>query len=164
MVPVTRKGKCIDARASMRRSAMSTMNRLLVVCLALFWATMSIMSCKSNGGGSSSQTPQAAGITRHAFLTDKLVVSDTPPVSSATGTAAVTLDTATGKLTGTVTLANLTNAATSVHINDGDVGSNGAPIVSLVETPAGSGTWTIPDTAVLNAAQQDRFKAAGLYV
>ena len=112
-----------------------------------------------------SELTQSTAITRHAFLNDKLVVSDTPPVSSATGTAAVTLDTATGKLTGAVTLTNMTNAVTSVHINDGDVGSNGAPVVSLVETPAGSGTWTIPDTAAaLIAAQQDRFKTAGLYV
>jgi hypothetical protein len=144
------------------------MNRLLMIALALFCAAAAVASCKSKGGDSGGQTPQplqSAGITRLTFLNAKQIVSAAPPVSSATGTAAIALDTATGRLTGAVTLINATNAVTAVHVNDGDAGSNGDLVVSLVETPGGSGTWTIPDGAsALTAAQMDRFKAAGFYV
>jgi hypothetical protein len=116
-----------------------------------------------NGAVQSAQQVPPRQIARSTFLNDKQVVT-TPSVSSAaTGTAAVSLDTTTGKLTGTVVLSNIT--ATAVHINDGDAGSNGSPIVSLTETPAGSGVWTIPDTmAALTPVVMNRFIAAGLYV
>ncbi len=144
---------------------MISMNRLLVISFALFCAIAPISACKSKGGGDTIQTSQSSGITHRSFLNDKQIVSDVPPVSSATGTAAVTLDAATGILTGSVTLSNITTTVTTVNINNGDVGTNGLLVVSLTETPAGSGTWIIPQTAVaLTAAQTDRFKAAGFYI
>jgi CHRD domain-containing protein len=103
--------------------------------------------------------------TRRALLNNIQVISLAPVLSAATGSATMVLDTTTSRLTGTVALSNMKNAVTAVHINEGDPGNNGDPVVSLVETPPGSGTWTVPDTAAaLTAAQQERFKAAGLYI
>jgi mono/diheme cytochrome c family protein len=148
-----------------REGAMNTVNRFLMMTLALFCSIAPITACSSKGGDTGGQTPQSAGITRHTFLNAKQIVSSAPPVSFATGTASMALDTATGRLTGTVTLSNATIAVTAVRINDSDAGSNGELVVSLVETPVGSGKWAIPETAAaLTAAQSDRFKAAGFYV
>jgi mono/diheme cytochrome c family protein len=142
---------------------MKSMNRLCIISLALFFAIVSITACKSKGGGESGAAPQSDLITRRALLNDKQVVSTAPVTSSATGTATVTLDPATNRLTGTVTVANLTDAA--VYISDGDAGSNGGLVVGLEETPPGSGTWAIRASAdALTAAQADRFRAAGFYV
>jgi mono/diheme cytochrome c family protein len=140
---------------------MNYLNRFLMVFLAFFFAAASMTACKSKSNG---ESPQTSGITRRAFLNDKQVVSASPVHSSASGTAMAVMDTATNRLTGTVALSsNVTGAA--VYISDGDAGSNGAFVVSLVETPSGSGIWTIPDTAgALSSAQADRFRAAGFYV
>ncbi|HEX9113856.1 MAG TPA: CHRD domain-containing protein, partial [Nitrospirota bacterium] len=147
---------------------MNPVKRFLTITFALFCATMPLAACSSNGGDSSGQLPQtsqSAGITRRTFLNTSQIVSSSPPVSSLTGTASMELDTATSRLAGGVTLSGAANAALAVHINDGDAGTNGDPVVSLTETPAGSGKWIIPDAAAaLSAAQAERFKAAGLYV
>lgn len=116
-----------------------------------------------NGTVQSPQSVLARQFARSTFLNDKQVVTTPSVISTATGTASITLDTATSKLTGTVVLSNIT--ATAVRINDGDAGSNGSQIVSLTETPAGSGVWTIPDTmAALTPLLMNRFIAAGFYV
>ena len=55
---------------------------------------------------------------------------------------------------------------TLAHIHDGDVGGNGAVIVNLAQTAAGSGLWSIPDSLaerVRTAAQVARFNTGGLY-
>jgi hypothetical protein len=144
------------------------MNRLLVLFFVLFFAIAPITACKSKGDDAGEQIPQpsqVSGLTRRAFLNDKQIVSTTSVLSAATGTAAITLDAATSRLTGSVTLSSPTNAVTAVHLNDADAGSNGAPVVSLAETPAGSGIWTVPETAAaLTASQADKFKAAGFCV
>src|SRR5512142_962508 len=141
---------------------MNIMSKFLIFLFACICAIAPFTACSSKGG--SGPTPQPSPVTRRSFLNDKQIVSDTPPASSATGTATVTVDTATGKLTGTVTLSNITAVAT-VQINDGDAGFNGDPVVALAETPAGSGIWTVPSTATaLTATQMDRFKAAGYYI
>src|SRR5512143_1934612 len=111
---------------SIRRPTMNSMNRLLVISFAFFCATAPIMACSSKGGGNG-PTPQSSVLTRRSLLNNKQIVSSTPPVSSSTGTAAVTLDTASGKLTGSVTLSNVTTTVTTVQINDGDAGTDGLP-------------------------------------
>jgi hypothetical protein len=88
-------------------------------------------------------------------------VQEVPAVASpATGKGSLTLDRATGALTGSVTLDGMT--ATSAHIHDGAAGANGGVIVTLAETSAG--VWSVPANTVLNAAQIASFGSGGLYV
>jgi hypothetical protein len=143
---------------------MNIVSKFLGLSIVFFCATVSITACSSKGGDNN-PAPTGPTITRRSLLNDKQIVSSTPPVSSATGTATVTLNAATGGLSGTVTLSNLTTAVLAVTINDGDFGVNGSPVVSLEETPLGSGIWTIPQTTTaLTAAQMDSYKAAGFHI
>jgi hypothetical protein len=127
------------------------------------WINMGAID--NDGVSQQPQTVPSRQYSRNAFLNDRQVVT-TPSVSSAaTGTATMVLDTAAKLLTGTVVLSNMTNTVTAVHINDGDADSNGDPVASLVETPAGSGVWTVPSTApALTQLQMDRFISAGFYI
>ncbi len=97
---------------------------------------------------------------RTANLTSTQV---TPPVASAgSGNAVLGMNTLTLALTGAVTISGL--AATAVRIHDGALGANGAALVSLTETPAGSGNWVVPGGTVLTSAQLTSFQNGALYV
>jgi len=97
---------------------------------------------------------------RTANLTSTQV---TPPVVSAgSGNAILGINTVGLALSGAVTIGGL--AATAVTINDGALGANGAVLVSLTETPAGSGNWVVPGGTVLSSAQLTSFQNGALYV
>lgn len=115
------------------------------------------------GGGSSTATTATTAaasdpVTRSVTLTGD---QEVPAVSTAaTGSGSLTLDRATGALSGSVTLNGMT--ASAAHIHQGAAGSNGGVLVNLTETA--SGTWSVPANTVLTAAQIDSFNAGALYV
>jgi hypothetical protein len=115
------------------------------------------------GGGSSPAatapaTSASDPVTKTVTLTGD---QEVPAVTTAaTGSGSLTLDRATGALSGSITLNGMT--ATAAHIHSGAAGSNGSVQVNLSETAPG--TWSVPANTVLNAAQIAGFNAGTLYV
>ncbi|HET7317941.1 MAG TPA: CHRD domain-containing protein [Nitrospirota bacterium] len=134
----------------------------VVWCIFIFTAA-ALAAC----GGKSSSAPETAPVakvTRDAFLTGSQVISIPPVSSRATGTFSLKLDSVTGQLSGSLKLSQMAHKVTAVGIREGAIGANGDLIVSLVETPAGSGVWTLPaDATALTTTQTDLFRNAGLY-
>ena len=88
---------------------------------------------------------------------------ENPPVlTAAGGNANFTVDPTSGEIFGSITTSEIT--ANAAHIHIGDAGINGAIIVGLTQTAAGSGVWTVPPNTALTGAQLTALKAGGLYV
>ena len=88
---------------------------------------------------------------------------ENPPVlTAASGNANFTVDPTSGEIFGSITTSDIT--ANAAHIHIGDAGINGAIIVGLTQTAAGSGVWTVPPNSALTGAQLTALKAGGLYV
>jgi hypothetical protein len=134
-----------------------------VLCVFICAAT-TLAAC----GGKSSSAPETAPVAkeaRDAFLTGSQVISIPPVSSRATGTFSMKLDSVTGQLSGSLKLSQMAHKVTAVGIRAGAIGQNGDLVVSLIETPAGSGIWTLPaEATALTATQTDLFRNAGLYV
>jgi hypothetical protein len=89
------------------------------------------------------------------------------PVTIATGTARVVLDTVSTKLTGSAIVSGIspTNPVTAVELRDGIIGSSGTLFAALAETAPGSGVWTVPAGApALDTAQRLAFRKAGFHI
>lgn len=84
-----------------------------------------------------------------------------PTTSTATGRGFVVLDRATRQVTARVTTTGI--AGTVAHIHPGAVGVNGAPLVTLAESPAGSGVWVTPAAATLTADQMKALLDGAMY-
>jgi CHRD domain len=80
----------------------------------------------------------------------------TPVTTTATGTASVDFDDATGKVSGTVTFKdlhangnnNITQTCSASHIHTGAVGAPGAPIVTFIcaaSTITSKTSWCLPE-------------------
>jgi hypothetical protein len=122
------------------------------------WINMGAMD--DNGVAQAPQTPLDRTFTREAFLTS--AQTGTTVASSITGSAIFVLDTATKKVTGTMTIIGTpATPITLAHIHDGFVGVDGPPVVTL--TSADSVTWT-ETTNTLTDAQMNKFIAGGYYV
>lgn len=91
---------------------------------------------------------------------------EVPPVATpATATGNLTVDTATGAISGTVTFSGLTSPLTAGHIHMAPAGVNGAVIVPLVGgVGVTAGTMTVPPGAVLLPNQLIAFNNDGLYL
>jgi hypothetical protein len=83
------------------------------------------------------------------------------PMSSASGTAAMTMTPASGALRGSVKLAGLT--ATAVTIHEGLAGTSGPALLALAPG-ASAAEWTVPPEALLTAEQLQAFSQGRLYV
>ena len=79
--------------------------------------------------------------------------------TDASGTGAITLNTTTGLIIGTINVFNIT--PTMAHIHVGDVGVNGAVVLALTDT--GGGVFTVPANTILSMAQMDLMQSEGLY-
>jgi hypothetical protein len=77
------------------------------------------------------------------------------------GTGSLTFASPSLAISGGITVNGIT--ATVAHIHQGAAGTNGDPIVTLTETPVGSGNWLVPSGQVLTQSQADALVAGGLY-
>jgi len=116
---------------------MKILKKLSVVILLLS-SVMFVFSCGGGGGGGGGS-----------------------PAPS--GSGSITLDPVTKVVSGSFTTTNVANA-TAAHIHDGNVGVAGPVIVPLLQSPAGSGIWTVTASAPLTDAQIARLQAGGYYV
>jgi hypothetical protein len=79
--------------------------------------------------------------------------------TDATGSGAFTLNTTTGALSGSVTIAGMT--ATMAHIHEGEAGVNGGVVIALTEGM--DGMWSVPADTTLTEAQMTTMEAGGYY-
>lgn len=88
-----------------------------------------------------------------------------PPanVDSATGEGSFTVNTATGAISGSVTVSGTSGVPTAAHIHVGAVGEAGDVLLALNGSEGGM-VWTAADDAVLDAAGIAAFEAGELYV
>jgi hypothetical protein len=91
---------------------------------------------------------------------------EVPPVATpATATGILTVNRATGAISGSVTFSGLTTPLTAGHIHMAPAGVNGAVIVPLLGgVGAVAGTMTVPPGAVLLPNQLTAFNNDGLYL
>ena len=79
--------------------------------------------------------------------------------STATGTGVLSVNPATGDASGRIVTLGITGTAS--HVHDGALGVSGPVLLPL--TDGGGGTWTLPGSSLLTAAQVTTFLAGGLY-
>lgn len=91
---------------------------------------------------------------------------EVPPVATAgTGLGDITVNTATGAISGTVSFTGLSTATTAGHIHVGAAGVNGPVIVPLVGgLGVTAGTMSVPPGSVLLADQLAALRTNGLYI
>ena len=88
--------------------------------------------------------------------------NEVPAVTTAAlGTAVLALDPVTSQISGFIKSSGI--VATAAHIHEAAAGIDGPIIVTLAETPPGSGIWVVPAGATLSATQVDSFNADNLY-
>jgi hypothetical protein len=82
--------------------------------------------------------------------------------SSATGTSSITVNLATGAVSGKITVADVT--ATGATINSAFAGTNGTSIVTLSQNATTSAEWDVPTSAILAADQITALLEGKLYL
>ena len=134
-------------------------NKILVTLFLSIAGLLSACGDNANDSGNRSDT----SVNLAAFFTSLSGAQENPPVlTAADGNANFTVDLTSGLITGRLATNEITASAAHIHI--GDPGINGAIIVGLTETAAGSGVWTVPPNSTLTAAQITALNAGGLYV
>ena len=123
-------------------------------CIAAGVLAVSLAACSSG-----SDDPPSTTATLSASLSGDQ--EPTPTVPGALGTGTLSLASPSRELSGSISLNGMT--ATAAHVHLGDIGVNGAVIVPLAETAAGSGMWAVPPNTVVTEAQATAFAAGGLY-
>jgi CHRD domain len=87
-----------------------------------------------------------------------------PPVqTSGTGSATITYDPSTQKVTWSITYSGLSSAVTMAHFHNAAAGKNG-PVVLWLSNRGGSVSSPITGAATLTAAQAQQFLAGDWYV
>lgn len=123
---------------------------------------LGMAACGGGYGGDNpapvTPTPTTTSTLNAALSGDQ---EPTPTVTGALGTGMLTLTMPSRALSGSMAINGMT--ATAAHVHLGEVGVNGAVIVSLAESTPGSGTWAVPAGTVLTEAQATAFSAGGLY-
>jgi hypothetical protein len=134
----------------------------------IFYLAVIVASCGNGDRGPSGTTvtlPAAASLVMPVttFLSGD---QEVPPVATAgTGSAVLSVNFATGELSGTVSFSGLSSVATAAHIHEGAAGVNGLIIIPLTGgIGLTSGMWTVPAGTVLTALQLNALQAGGLYV
>ncbi len=88
---------------------------------------------------------------------------EVPPQSSAgTAQGSLSVNLATGEVSGDLTVSGIT--PTAAHIHDAFAGANGDVLIGLDQDPGDAGLFTVPAGALLDAAGVDRLLAGGLYL
>ena len=132
----------------------------------LAWAfsgilAFSLVSCGGSSGDNAAVVPPAAQTTTFAVALSGDQEVATPTTTGGVGTGTLTFDPSTLAISGGITVNGIT--ATAAHIHQADAGANGAVIVGLTESSAGSGNWVVPGGSVLTQAQATALAAGGLY-
>lgn len=130
---------------------------LRTLCWGLAAAT-SVMLAACGGGSDEAPLVETPATLTAMMSGDQ---ETTPTVTGALGSGTLTLLSPSRVLSGSITLDGMT--ATMAHIHQGEVGVNGAVIVPLTETTAGTGVWAVPAGTKLTEAQASSFAAGGLY-
>ena len=119
----------------------------------------------SSGGGSMScgynGCPPPPPVTTTTAGTMTAAQLFPTPVTTASGSGSITVDTTSGALSGSVTLANVT--PTSVELADAYAGAQGALVVALTMDATNANRWNIPSGAMLTAQQRTDLAAGKLY-
>jgi CHRD domain len=123
--------------------------------LMITMLTAALAAC---GGGDDDSPPQTESID--VALNSSQEVADAEVASGALGSATLTLDRASGALSGTLAVEGMT--ATAAHIHTGAAGENGAVLVEL--EAAGDGSFEVPAGTTLDAGQLASLDAGGLYL
>jgi hypothetical protein len=85
---------------------------------------------------------------------------EVPAVTTdASGTGAITLNTSTGLIIGTINVFDI--SPTMAHIHVGEAGVNGSVVLALTDTR--DGVFTVPADTLLDMTQMDLMQVAGLY-
>ncbi len=125
----------------------------------LVWA---VVACGGGGGGGGSDPPQGGGFN---FSSAQLTLSGdqevVPTITGAVGIGTLTLASPTLVLSGGISVNGM--VATAANIHQGDTGVNGPVIVTLLESSAGNGNWSVPAGTTLTQAQARAFADGGLY-
>ena len=130
--------------------------RYIGLLFALFLSAF-ITACGRGG----EESPASERVSSYAVSLSP--AEQNPPVLSvAGGSGTFRFDPANGSLTGSVTTANMTGSAARLQL--GDIGVNGTNLVSLTESPAGSGVWVVPASTVLSADQRAALTSGSIYV
>lgn len=132
----------------------------------VFFLTVFVASCGSNGAGSGTAGTTPVGVSLVMPVIASLTgAQEVPPVATAgTGSAVLSVNFVTGALSGTVSFTGLTSAAVAAHIHEGAAGVNGLIIIPLTGgIGLTNGTWTVPAGTVMTAAQVAELRAGGLY-
>jgi hypothetical protein len=80
-------------------------------------------------------------------------------MTDASGTGAITLNTTTGSIIGTINVFDIN--PTMAHIHAGAVGVNGGVVLALTDT--GNGVFIVPSGTVLDMTQIELMQAEALY-
>ena len=124
---------------------------------ALQWFCAGVLALSLAACGGSDEPSTTATLT--ASLSGDQEVP--PTITGAVGTGTLSLASPSRELSGGISLNGMT--ATAAHVHLGEIGTNGAVIVPLAETAAGSGMWAVPSNTVITQDQAAAFAAGGLY-
>ncbi|PCK07491.1 MAG: CHRD domain-containing protein [Alteromonadaceae bacterium] len=83
-------------------------------------------------------------------------------VTSASGTADITLDIDSGLITGTILTTGVDG--TGAHIHNGFAGENGAVNITLIQDASDASTWLVPENTVLSADDMQSLEGGGMYI
>ena len=90
-------------------------------------------------------------------------IEENPPIDSqGSAQADLTVNLATGEVTGSMSVTGITPIA--AHIHDGFAGTNGGVVIGFEQDGSNPQLFTIPAAAVLDASGVDRLLEGGLYV
>lgn len=145
----------------------NSVKRFTGMSAMVFLLTAFVASCGSNGAGSGTAATTPVGVSLAMPVTASLTgAQEVPPVVTAgTGNAVLSVNFATGALSGAVSFTGLSSAAVAAHIHEGAAGVNGLIIIPLTGgIGLTNGTWTVPAGTVMTAAQLAELRAGGLYV
>jgi hypothetical protein len=124
-------------------------------------------SCGRDGNPAGTTAVLPVAVSSAIAITASLTGNqEVPPVVTAgSGVAVLSVNLATGALSGTVNFSGLSSVAVAAHIHEGAAGVNGLIIIPLAGgIGLTGGTWTVPAGTVMTAAQLAELQAGGLYV
>lgn len=128
-------------------------------------AALLVGACSSSDDDASDANDVIADPNLSTLIVPLSSQQEVPPldVEGATGEGNLTIDTATGALSGSVSVSGTTGAPVMAHIHQGFAGTNGPVVVGLEGSNEGA-LWTVPADTVLDAVQLASLNAGEMYI